>query len=109
MGVSGHQCEKWILLLSAVSSFGHGTSRTEQVTRKEGHKNDKKVVFAKLWKARRVWISLCKMKGNTKGNKTQFFQYVTDGYEEEDDQLFFLFATGRTRNLMWVFFFHMGQ
>lgn len=60
---------------------------------------------AELWKAWHVWISLCKMKGNTKGNKTQFFWYVTDGYEEEDDRLFFLFATGGTRNLMGCGFF----
>lgn len=47
------------------------------------------------------------MKGKAKGNKTQFFQYVTDGYEEGEDQLVFVFATGRTRNLMG--FLQMGQ
>ena len=49
MGASGHGRKRWLLLLSTVSSFGHGTSRTKQVTGERGHRNDKEVIFAKLW------------------------------------------------------------
>lgn len=42
MGASGHGRERLLLLLSIVSSFGHGTSRTKQVTRERGHIKIKK-------------------------------------------------------------------
>lgn len=70
-----------------------------------GHRNDTEVIFAKPCGKHYVSGSVyAKKKGKTKGNKTQFFQYVKDDYEEDDNQLFFMPATGRTRS-----FLQMGQ
>lgn len=39
---------------------------------------------------------MCQFMGNTKWNRTQLFQYVINGYEEDNDQFM--------ERIYWVFF-----
>lgn len=48
MGVPCHGCGEVITPVEYCVGFGHGTSRTKQVTGERGHWNHKEVMFAKL-------------------------------------------------------------
>lgn len=52
-------------------------------------------------------MCLYQFMGNTKGNRTQVFQYVTNRYEEDNNLLFLMSPAGRTRNLLGCL--QMGQ